>query len=123
MTVTYNPDQGLEQVAAGLKRVALDPIPGLNGYDYPRSAPVLDAGMVVPPDINYREAMNVGVVSLDFEIWVLVGTSAGHEQQKSLWRYLNWGGPDSLLALLDANPSLGIVGADGTPRVDAHVMT
>lgn len=119
----YNPEQALEQIAAGLKQVAFDPIPELNGYDFPTAAPQLPAAMVMPPPITYREAMRIGVVRLDFEIWLMVGSAAGHEQQKTLWPYLNWSGARSLLALLDANPSLGIVGADGLPRVDAHVMT
>lgn len=123
MTVTYNPEQGLQQVAAGLKRVAFDPIVTLNGFDYPVAAPPLDAGIVIPPEINYRVAMSVGVVQLDFELWIIVGSSAGHEQQKTLWPFLNWAGPKSILALIDADRSLGIVGADGQPRVNAHVAS
>lgn len=123
MTVLYNPDEGLEQVAEGLKRVAFDAIPGLNGFDYPHSDPPLPAAIVVPPTIDYRGAMRVGTILLTFELHLYVGSSAGHEQQKSLWEYLNWGGPSSILALIDADPSLGIVGTDGEPRVHAHVSS
>ncbi len=117
----YDPALALEQVAAGLKQVALDPIPALNGYDYPPGTPILPAGIVMPPEINYRQTMRAGVITLEFEIHLLVTTAAGHEGSKSLWQYLNWGGPESLLALIDANPALGIVGVDGAPRVHAHV--
>ena len=66
--------------------------------------------------------MNLGVIRLEFELHLIVGSSAGHQQQMSLWKYLNWAGPQSILALIDADPSLGIVGGDGEPRVDAHVI-
>jgi hypothetical protein len=121
MTALYNPNEGLEQICEGLRQVAFDPIAGLNGFDFPHGSPPLPAGIVVPPDIDYRLAMAKGVVGLNFELWVMVGSSAGHQQQKSLWRYLNWAGPQSIVALVDANRSLGIVGSDGAPRVEAHV--
>jgi hypothetical protein len=121
MTVTYNPDELLEQISERLKAVAFDPIPELTGFDYPPAVPILDAGVVMPPPIDYRVAMGLGVFQLMFELHLYVGSSAGHEQQKTLWKYLNPAGSRSILALIEANRSLGIVGSDGEPRVDAHV--
>jgi|SRR5687768_9023748 len=123
MIVLYNPAEALEQVAAGLKRVAFDPITRLNGYDYPPGSPTFPAAIVAPPVIDYRQSMNLGVIALNFELVIIESSAAGHEQSKSLWQYLNWGGDNSILALIDATPSLGIVGADGEPRVHAHVAS
>lgn len=119
----YDPANLLQQIATALKQVALDPLgTTLNRFDYPHGAPPLPAGMVVTPEIDYRAAMAKGVFPLLYEIHLIGGVSAGHEQQKQLWDYLNPAGAKSIVALVDANPSLGIVGADSAPRVDAHVM-
>ena len=96
---------------------------GLNAFDHPVNAPPLPAAIVVPPPIDYRQAMRAGVITLPFRIVLLEGTSSGRDQQKNLWPYLDWAGSKSILAAFDADPSLGFVGVDGLPRVDAHVMS
>lgn len=119
----YDPAQAMDQITSGLVQVAFDPIAGLNGFPHPTASPPLPAGIVFPPEIDYRQAMSRGVIGLAFELWVMVGTSAGFDQQQSLWPYMNWAGSSSIVALIDANPSLGILGADDQPRVQAHVST
>jgi hypothetical protein len=63
--------------------------------------------------------MKAGVIRFDIELRLLVGSSAGHEQQKTLWPYLEWatGSASSVFRVLDADRSLGFT------DVDAPVMS
>jgi len=112
----------LEEVVAGLKTL-LDTIYGLEVYDHPAANLELPAAIIVPPEIDYRQAMRTGTIRLEFEIVVFVSAAAGHDSSKKLWPYIDWTGEKSILQAIEVDPTLGIVGADGQPRVDAHVYS
>lgn len=94
---------------------------GLHVYPFALFTPPLPVAMVLVPPINYVEAMRRGVVTLEVDVDLFDGTSAGSEQQINLMPFLDWEGPRSIAAAIAADPSLGIVGSDGQPRVNAHV--
>lgn len=100
----------LLDVAKGL-RDRLATIAGLNAYDHSAANPEFPAAVVIPPEIDYRLAMRVGALRLDFEVLLLVG-AAVHENQKALFEYLDWTGPRSVLRAIDAQPGLGLTGVD-----------
>jgi hypothetical protein len=111
----------LTQVATAIE-ARLKTITGLNAYKLPPAVPILDAAIVIPPSINYTMTMKRGVMGLPFKVQLLVSAAGGHDGQEGLWPYLDWAGPKSLMLLFDADPTLGITGADGTPRVDIKVL-
>lgn len=84
---------------------------GLYAYDHSAANPLFPVGLVIPPEINYRETMGLGVVTLGFELVILVGASL-HENQKQLFDYLDWVGDHSVLAAVAANRTLGLTGVD-----------
>lgn len=83
-------------------------IPDLNAYNHPPAAPSFPCAFPTPPPINYRETMGAGVITLQFEIVVMDGTSAGHEQQVNLFDFLDWAGESSIFATLGADKTLGL---------------
>jgi hypothetical protein len=97
----------LEQIVGGIK-TALDRVPGLDTYDHPPAAPPYPCAFPIPPEINYRLTMRTGVISLQFEIIVMVGQAAGHEQQLSLFPYLDWQGERSVFLALEHDRTLGL---------------
>lgn len=97
----------LEQIVAGIK-TRLQTIAALNVYDHPPAAPPFPCVFPIPPTIDYRLTMRTGVISLQFEITVMVGQSAGHEQQLSLYPYLDWQGDQSIFVALEADKTLGL---------------
>lgn len=111
----------LEDVVTAIK-ARLQTINGLYVYDHMPAVPNLPAVIIVPPAIDYRAAMRAGVITLPFKLRLLGSTAAGHEAQKGLWRYLDWSGTYSIMQAFETVPTLGIVGADGQPRVDAKVF-
>lgn len=111
----------LAQISTAVE-ARLKTIPALNTYRVPPAVPILDSAIVMPPAINYTATMKRGVFELPFKILVLVSAAAGHDGQEGLWPYLDWAGSKSIMQAFDTQPALGIVGADGTPRVDAKVI-
>lgn len=83
-------------------------IPDLNHYNHPPAAPNFPCAFVMPPPVSYRLTMRAGVISLQFEIVVMEGTSAGHEQQVRLYEFLDWAGDNSIFQALEADKTLGL---------------
>jgi hypothetical protein len=88
-----------------------DVIPDLSVYDIPPGNPVCPAGIVIPPVIDYRQAMRVGVIRFDFEVVLLV-SSAAIEHQYSLFEYLDWQGRGSVFRAVEIDPTLGLENVD-----------
>jgi len=102
----------LTEIVAGIKGRLEQTGGSLNVFDYPPAAPPTPCAFIMPPVIDYRLTMRAGVMQLDFEIVVMVGTSAGHEQQKQLFDYLDWSGTASVFVALGADPTLGLANVD-----------
>lgn len=113
----------LTQVAEAIE-TRLKTIPGLYAFRVPPAVPPLPAAVVIPPPINYTVTFKRGVLELPFKIRVLVSTAGGHDGQEGLWPYLDWAGPNSIMGAFDTEPKhLGVVGADGTARLSAALLS
>ena len=97
----------LRQIVDGIK-VRLDTITDLYTYDHVPAVANFPCAFPAPPPINYRETMGAGVISMQFEIVVMDGTSAGHEQQLNLYDFLDWAGDHSIFQALEADKTLGL---------------
>lgn len=67
--------------------------------------------VIMPPSIDYRQAMGAGVLRFDHEI-VLLGTAFEDEQQLDLAPYLDVSGTRSVLAAVAADRTLGLADVD-----------
>lgn len=97
----------LLQVVDGIEG-RLATVPDLNHYNHPPASPDFPCAFPVPPTVNYRETMRAGVITLQFEIVVMEGTAAGHEQQLYLFDFLDWAGDRSIFQALEADGTLGL---------------
>ena len=86
-------------------------IEGLEVYGHVPGTAEFPAAFVMPPPIDYRQAMGAGVVRMDFEVVVLVGAfESAH--QTNLFPYLDVTGSWSVLAAVDADRTLGLTDVD-----------
>lgn len=104
------------QVVEGID-ARLATIAELNHFPYPPASPPFPCAFPVTPPINYRETYRSGVITLRFDIVVMEGTSAGHEQQLQLYEFLDWAGDRSVFQAFDADPTLGL-----GDKVDAKIV-
>jgi len=85
--------------------------PKLNVYPRPPGVWEAPAAFVVPPVIDYRQAMRAGVIKFEFDVVFLVAAFDA-DYQDDLIEYLDWQGPKSLRVRLDANRTLGLTDVD-----------
>lgn len=98
----------LVDIVAALK-TTLEQIDGLHVDDFVPGTANFPAAFVVPPEIDYQRAMRHGYIALELEVVVLVASSVAR-QQKDLFDYLDWSGTKSIVAIVDADKTLGLTG-------------
>jgi hypothetical protein len=96
----------------------LDGIADLNVYPRVADAVNLPAVIVVPAS-SRRETMQRGVVVHMFDLYVLASSGELTVGQVSLDELIDWAGPNSIPAALDANKTLGVTTSGGQPDADA----
>lgn len=96
----------------------------LNVYGSPPAAPQMPCLYPVPPALDPTQTFRRGLIRLEFDLVLLQSMAAGYDEaQESLWPYLDWSGDQSILLAFETNPTLGFgTFADGTTRVDAHLI-
>lgn len=103
----------------GALQSELKGIPALdsNVLDVVRRPADYPAVIIVPREIpEYDDSLATGGGRIVLGLLVLVGTSEA-EQQTSLFPFLDWAGPSSIPAVLNANRDLGLGDVDA--RVDS----
>ena len=81
-------------------------IPGLRVTEYVPDSPNLPAAWIVPPDINYHLAFQGGLREFNVRVVVFVSSaSPDRVRSKSLLKYVNPTGPDSIKAKLETKAS------------------
>ena len=104
----------LTRIIEGLAET-LASIDGLRVHDHVPGNTEFPAAIITPPEIDYRQTMDRGVIRLELEVVVLVGAVVDRNQ-KTLFHYLDWEGSSSIVAVIDADPTLGgIEGINAVP--------
>src|SRR4249919_913747 len=98
----------LVDIIGGLEQ-QLKSIDGLRVHDFVPGNTEYPAAFILPPDVDYRRAFTMGFISLELEVVVLVAAVADR-MQKDLFGYLDWAGPQSVVAAVNNDKTLGLTG-------------
>lgn len=98
----------LVDIVDGLE-IQLRSIDGLRVFDHVPGAAEYPAALILPPDIDYRASMLKGYIKLELEVVVLV-SAVVNRMQKELFGYFDWSGPQSVVAAVDNDKTLGLTG-------------
>jgi hypothetical protein len=96
----------LVDIIAGLEQ-QLRSIAGLRVFDHVPGTAEYPAAFILPPAIDYRQTMQRGVIRLELEVVILV-SSVVDRQAISLFPYIDDDGPQSIVAAVDNDKTLGL---------------
>lgn len=101
----------LTQIVDGL-RDQLATIDRLAVYEYvPGSVSDYPVALIIPPAIDYQQAMGAGVARMELEVVLLVGAFEA-KHQTHLFEFLDVTGDRSVRAAVAANNTLGLTDVD-----------
>lgn len=101
----------LTQIVGGLKD-QLATIDGLAVYEFvPGSVAEYPVALIIPPTVDYQQAMSAGVARMELEVVLLVSAFEA-EHQTHLFEYLDVTGDRSVRAAVAADNTLGLTDVD-----------
>jgi hypothetical protein len=103
------------QIRESFRQTITSAIPGLNVYRNVEDVVEVPAVVAMPRECDYAGAMQRGLDTWEFDLYVLVARRDGGYAQEELDQYLTGDGPKSIRQALYDHPTLGL------PDTDAFV--